>query len=109
MPGALAELREAVYALDGIPATSSAATIQEPPEQQPSAIFQQAGPEAVALRLRWSDADSALDALGEELTDRPEIANDPELLELAREADHALFAYREALTVKLRKLCGVVP
>ncbi len=80
-----------------------------PADQIPSAIFQKAGPEAVALRLRWSDVDRAAEALGAYLIDRPEIANDSELLGLAEKAEHALTALREGIQTKLRKLCGVVP
>ncbi len=82
---------------------------QAPREYVPSAIFQKAGPEAVALRMRWADVDKAAEALGPYLIDRPEIANDPELAQLADEAGHALGRLRDAITTKLRNLCGVVP
>jgi len=71
--------------------------------------IQAAGPEAVALRLLWSNVDRAADALGPELIDRPEVANDPQLEQLAAEAANAVANLRVAIQAKLRKLCGVEP
>lgn len=79
----------------------------EPPEREPGALYQKAGPEAVALRKRFGDIDKARCALGVEFTDRPEIGNDLELYPLACEADEALARLGSAISAKLRKLCGV--
>jgi hypothetical protein len=77
------------------------------PQSEPSAMFQKAGPEAVALRKRHTDVAQARDALGVEFTDRPEIGNDPDLYELASGADKALAALSSAISAKLRRMCGV--
>lgn len=66
-----------------------------------------AGPEAVALRARFTDVERAEQALGDYIGDRPEIASDPQLSRLADEAQNALANLRVAITTKLRKLCGI--
>lgn len=78
-----------------------------PAENVPGPIFQKAGPEAVALRLRHADVDRAHDALGDYFSDRPEIGNDAQLCQLAIEAESALSELNDAISTKLRKLCGV--
>jgi hypothetical protein len=80
-----------------------------PAENVPGPIFQKAGPEAVALRLRHADVSRAKDALGDYFSDRPEIGNDAQLCQLALDAESALTELREAISTKLRKLCGVEP
>lgn len=81
-----------------------------PVPYQPSAFIQKAGAEAVALRMRFNDVDRAQSALlGAYFSDRPEIANDEQLLRLSDETLDAIQALADAITTKLRKLCGVEP
>lgn len=83
------------------------ARAQVPREYEPSQVFQKAGPEAVALRKRWNDVDKAAMAIGDHFSERPEIGNDAELREMAERVGHALVCLRDAISSRLRKLCGV--
>lgn len=73
-----------------------------------SPTFEAAGPEAVALRERYTNVAQAEDALGLYIWESPGIAGDRQLSQLAEHAADALANLRAAISAKLRKLCGVV-
>lgn len=78
------------------------ARAQPTAETEPSAIFQKAGPEAVELRKLFPHVKRAQDELGAKFWG----LND-ELPNLVDAAEHALQRLSNAISAKLRKLCGV--